>query len=371
MTGRKLSVIALILFFTLFGLACFASYILLLPPTLQARGENNFAEIHNVQEEAANLEDTAAIWFTGDVMLSRQVGQFGLSRGSDFSWRELKQIFNPLTEQVVINFEGCSAPGSIFLLSQPFRFPVSDFMVKGTSEAGVTHASLANNHSSDCGKEGARATTEILSANQIQSFGEPNSVSTSSVTYLYLDTTAISMLGINIIFKDYSIDELLTVVDHMNETSDFQIAYLHWGDEYSPLSNLQQRTLARQLVDLGVDLIIGHHPHVIQEVERIGNALVFYSLGNLIFDQYFSSSVQEGVLLKMVKENSKLVVELHPVTSEHERMQPRLMTVDERNLFMESWIKRSDPSLKGEMETKRLDLRFNLASSSKKAIIAP
>jgi poly-gamma-glutamate synthesis protein (capsule biosynthesis protein) len=71
--------------------------------------------------------------------------------------------------------------------------------------------------------------------------------------------------------------------------------YPHWGTEYALTPNKKQVRLAHEWIDAGVDVIIGHHPHVIQSVEVYKDKYIFYSLGNFIFDQYFSFNTTHGI----------------------------------------------------------------------------
>ena len=61
----------------------------------------------------------------------------------------------------------------------------------------------------------------------------------------------------------------------MSKTTDIQLAYIHWGEEYNNNQSEQQRNVAIKLAQMGIDVIIGHHPHVIQGIERIKDTLVF------------------------------------------------------------------------------------------------
>jgi poly-gamma-glutamate synthesis protein (capsule biosynthesis protein) len=71
----------------------------------------------------------------------------------------------------------------------------------------------------------------------------------------------------------------------------------HFGDEYQPLSNDRQKRIARAAVDAGADIVVGHHAHVAQEVEEYNNGVIAYSLGNFVFDQYFSEETMQGLKL--------------------------------------------------------------------------
>ena len=142
---------------------------------------------------------------------------------------------------------------------------------------------------------------------------------------------------------------------------------MHWGVEYANTNSATQRKLAQTLSKLGVDIIVGHHPHVVQNIELIDNTLVFYSLGNFIFDQYFSVPVQQGLVLKL---DSDLGIELLPVSSEEVRVQPAFMAKEKRKLFLESLSRRSDIRLVEDILMGKILYQNMLASSSEVAIMA-
>jgi poly-gamma-glutamate synthesis protein (capsule biosynthesis protein) len=90
------------------------------------------------------------------------------------------------------------------------------------------------------------------------------------------------------------------------ERADIILVMFHFGDEYKTKSNSIQKYFSHLAIDLGADLIIGHHPHVVQEIEEYKGKYIAYSLGNFIFDQNFSKETMEGMLLKVVIENKKI-----------------------------------------------------------------
>jgi poly-gamma-glutamate synthesis protein (capsule biosynthesis protein) len=86
--------------------------------------------------------------------------------------------------------------------------------------------------------------------------------------------------------------------------SSFVVVYAHWGDEYSPITEYQ-KSLAHSFIDAGADLIVGSHPHIIQETENYMGKNIYYSLGNFIFDQYFSDEVKTGGGVELVFDGSE------------------------------------------------------------------
>jgi poly-gamma-glutamate synthesis protein (capsule biosynthesis protein) len=79
--------------------------------------------------------------------------------------------------------------------------------------------------------------------------------------------------------------------------------YSHWGDEYVT-ANAMQKSLARRFIDAGAEIVIGAHPHVVQEHELYAGKHIYYSLGNFIFDQYFNEQVRRGLMLELALDAS-------------------------------------------------------------------
>ena len=123
--------------------------------------------------------------------------------------------------------------------------------------------------------------------------------------------------------------------------------YIHWGNEYKESSNWQQKELAHLMIDSGVDLIIGSHSHVVQEIEQYNDKLIFYSLGNFVFDQYFSPETQEGLAVGLELSSEKGNVYLFP-TGSH-RSQPYLIDNTEKTKFLKDLSSKSSPELKEQI----------------------
>ena len=143
---------------------------------------------------------------------------------------------------------------------------------------------------------------------------------------------------------------------------------MNWGEEYSEVASASKHKLESVLAENSTDIIIGHHPHVVQNIEKINETLVFYSLGNYIFDQYFSDSVQKGLMLKLSLENG-LKIELLPVSSLENHAQPKLLVAKEKTVFLEELALRSDNALVEQILAGSLALTVALASSTEVAIM--
>ena len=102
------------------------------------------------------------------------------------------------------------------------------------------------------------------------------------------------------------------------------IVSFHWDEEYQPRPSQKQEYFAHLAIGSGADLVIGHHPHNIQPVEKYANSWIAYSLGNFVFDQGFSKETVEGLLLEIIIENKKIIAVNFKIIEISEFFQPYL-----------------------------------------------
>lgn len=148
-----------------------------------------------------------------------------------------------------------------------------------------THLSLNNNHTFDLFEDGLDETITVLDQLNIKAFGL-NYSTISQYDTLEKNGIRLGIFAINWVqtqfngrlFKD--LEEIN--VGKLKENLDFLICSLHWGDDHNVFINREQQETARLLIDRGIDLIIGHHPHVPQGYEIYRDRYIFYSLGNFI-----------------------------------------------------------------------------------------
>ena len=108
------------------------------------------------------------------------------------------------------------------------------------------------------------------------------------------------MIDWNVPVFTSSYDKLLSdmAFPETKRENDVWIMSIHWGTEFIPYPNKEQVDLAHKLVDNGVDIVHGHHPHVFQPIEHYKNGLVMYSMGNFLFDENFAKETQKSYCLK-------------------------------------------------------------------------
>jgi len=241
--------------------------------------------------------------FGGDVMLDRavrnKVGPINYKIFDD----SLIEFFSS-ADIAVINLEGpvtdlpsISAPAP-FLAPESFSFTFDPQSLQELVRAGIDAVSVGNNHIRDRGPEGVRQSKIHLDAQSIAHFGLPNEEASLS-TIIEKDETRFGLIAYNQFIPTVSDERFIELVQDLASTTAFTIVFPHWGNEYETIPTAKQALLARSFIDAGADLVVGAHPHVIQSFETYNNRAVAYSLGNLIFDQWFEEPVRNGVLLRI------------------------------------------------------------------------
>ncbi|MBU0732411.1 CapA family protein [Patescibacteria group bacterium] len=260
--------------------------------------------------------------FGGDVMLSRYVARASEARGnySEPFVRiadELKQ-----NDLAFINLEAPFArSGPYYVDDNAMSFRVDPRFMDGLNLAGIDMASLANNHIGNAGQDGIAFTKEHLVNNGIG---------------YCLETWAIEEVnGTKFAFLCYAYDrnldtnKLISDINSVKDQADVIIVSMHNGSEYTENISSSQSGFAHTAIDHGADMVIGHHPHVVQRMEEYNGKYIFYSLGNLIFDQDWSHETTLGAAIKVWWEGDQVKkIQFKPVKIDYD-FQPRWMDFEE------------------------------------------
>ncbi len=289
--------------------------------------------------------ESESVLFVGDVMLGRAVEDKINAIGPKL-FDGVRSLQKSATH-VVCNFESAMAIPHVRTPDFGFQFSVSEDAVALLSDAGVTHANLANNHALDYNEDGYTNAYRILREHNITSFGAPKDTTASSTTIFTVNGVAIGLIGIHAVWGDPDRAVLAKSLSELSRVTDRQIVVVHWGIEYEPTHSKAQEELAEFLVSNGADVIIGHHPHVIQDIALVRGVPVFYSLGNYVFDQYWGSDVTTGLAVRMTMVTDSLRFELVPISIT--RAVPHVLEGDERTTVLTSLAKRSDIQLSGDI----------------------
>lgn len=316
-----------------------------------------FGAVQDYVVPAPSPVQSASIFWLGDIMLGRDVETRLKAKSPLYAFSGLPELRE--ARAVVGNFEA-----SIPLVHEPtpdlfMKFSVDPVLLSILAEGGLTHLSLANNHALDYLESGYRNTVYELGLRGFDVFGHPVWVSEkASVSYIEADDKNFAVIGINATYGQVDMEEVRKIIREVESESVMQIVYIHWGEEYVRRHSNAQEELAHDLIDSGVDMIIGHHPHVVQDIGEYKGALIFYSLGNFIFDQYFSSDVEEGLMLELLVKGEELSLLLHPVETRTTRVRPVNMTGNERQIFLSNLALRSDVAIKDEIAKGSILLQF-------------
>ena len=244
----------------------------------------------------------------GDVMLGRSVN-VSMQRRNDWRWPFL--VTADFLRSADITFGNLESP---LIYDCPptdtgMRFCGDFRAVEGLTFAGFDVLSLANNHIFNYGEQGFLETREILADQEIVGLGE------GEVGILKRDGWKVAVVAFEDVNDKIQVEQVEQVVRVAQAQSDLVVVSVHWGTEYTDMPDARQQTLGRALIDAGADIVAGHHPHWVQPVERYGKGVIFYSLGNFVFDQMWSEETRQGtVAVIAVDVEGGIDYQLVPVT---------------------------------------------------------
>lgn len=259
--------------------------------------------------------------FVGDIMLDRGVkNSVNKNMNSDFNELFQNTQFIKNADIAFANLEGpVSDRGRNVGSKYSFRFTPES--VISLSNAGFDIVSIANNHAGDWTHTAFMDTMTHLKENNIlYTGGGINKSEAISPTIIEKNGMKIGFLGFTDVGPNWleateknggillaSDPDFDTIVTNAKKDVDQLIVSFHWGVEYKPHTK-RQTELAHRAIDAGATLIIGHHPHVVDgDTEKYKNGFIVYSLGNFIFDQYFSTETMEGGVADIVLSKDSII----------------------------------------------------------------
>ncbi|MBI5469947.1 CapA family protein [Candidatus Kaiserbacteria bacterium] len=245
----------------------------------------------------------ARILFGGDIMFDRSIRTIAAEKGSDFIFSCLDPALTK-PDFIVANLEGPITDHESVSVGSAVGGPDDFTFTFPTSTARLLFAhhirmvNLGNNHILNFSREGLMQTITYLDAAGVLHFGDPDKQETDRVARLDIQGIPFSFVN----WSDWTSDN----TDHTVAQAKLEaqagrvvVVYTHWGDEYQPATDKEKR-LAHDFVDAGASIVIGSHPHIVQEHEVYNGKDIYYSLGNLIFDQYWNDAVRHGLMLDVV-----------------------------------------------------------------------
>lgn len=171
-------------------------------------------------------------------------------------------------------------------------------------------ANIANNHFAQHGSKVAEYTIGQLEKNDILVIGKNNKPATISKDGWNIKAWGVSLVTDKVDSQSYFRSSYENLINEIylpeKEENEIWVLSLHWGEEYHTVPDRKQKELASKLASYDFDLILGHHPHTLQTVEKINDCWVIYSHGNFLFDQNFSSLTQKGLISRLTIPSKKL-----------------------------------------------------------------
>jgi poly-gamma-glutamate synthesis protein (capsule biosynthesis protein) len=263
---------------------------------------------------------TTILAFVGDLMFDRGVDQaVKRNGGGDYGWifadtaklADADILFGNLEGPV--SDRGRDGGSAYSFRMEPALLPV-------LRQQGFDVLSVANNHAGDWGIAAFGDSLDRLAEQGFLAVGgganyfaaaEPRIIEKNGVKFGWL---GFSDVGPDWLRAGSSTPGLLAAADPRTpelikkaaEKSDVLIVSFHFGDEYEALPNWRQKQLAKMAIERGAKIVVGHHPHVVEPVETYKNGLIMYSLGNFVFDQYFSTSTMQGLAVKVIMRGDKI-----------------------------------------------------------------
>lgn len=289
-------------------------------------GEDDSIEVTSVvmgyysdKKSDHEIEPATTFVIAGDVMFDRNVWH-------NYKGQGLKKIFDNFgtrpfrgTDLALLNLEGPISAKEIDddwqSGSMVFNFPPET--TETLKYINVNAVSLANNHTANAGSSGLSNTKKVLDAAGIQYFGSPEGFSADKDILRIDGPVPLSVIGI-MTLSEFDQEALNSAIKSEKKLNRTVIVFPHWGEEYKEKHVAYQKNIAKEWIVAGADVIIGSHPHVVEDFEIVkpfdsaqGKPVV-YSLGNFIFDQFFSTETQRGLVIAGTITKDKITLSFLP-----------------------------------------------------------
>ena len=307
-------------------------------------------------ETVALLDEPVEILlsFTGDCILGTDenfyydtsFNAYYENYGSAYFFQNVKDVFEK-DDLTIINMEG-TLTDLTTRKDKQFAFKGDPEYVKVLTNGSVEAANMANNHTYDYGEESFKDTVNILEKNKIRTFGDD-------------ETVIIPVKGVNVgIFGIYELDDHEERIPQVKsdiaklkkDGADIIVAVFHWGNELERVPDDNQVMLAHLAIDEGADVVVGHHPHVLQGIDTYKGKTIAYSLGNFCFGGNYHPTEMDTMIFqqKFMIDTSKKITDSEinvipcSVSSESDcnNYQPTILEGDKAKRVLELIEERSD-----------------------------
>ena len=294
-------------------------------------------EIPKVEIEEPKVTETSlSLIMVGDCLIHGAIYDDAKTTNGSYDFSKMLELVKPIIQSYDLAFynqESILGGVELGLSSYP-RFNAPKEVGDAFLDLGFNLVSLANNHTLDKGKEGIYSSLDywrnkenIMTAGSYSSEENritPNIMEKNGITYALLAYTTTTN-GLNT-FKDepylitvYDEELVKADIERLRDKVDLLMVSMHWGEEYTHTPTEEQKEIAEYLASLNVDIVIGHHPHVVQPIDFIDNTMVIYSLGNFIASQYGINKLtglMAGITVKKTTIDNQITITLEEPTAQ-------------------------------------------------------
>ncbi|HEX9112803.1 MAG TPA: CapA family protein [Nitrospirota bacterium] len=295
-------------------------------------------------------QDELTVAAVGDIMLGGRAEPFLLESGPGYPFTEVMPFLGR-ADIVAGNLESAISTRGKAVENKKFTLRAGQIAARALRSAGIRVVTMANNHSMDFGPLALRDTLSSLEENGVLYTGAGMDLDDARTPAL------VKIKGRTIAFLAYSLtfpldffaspgrpgtapgfaDFVKADIEKVRPRADLVIVSFHWSSELLTAAKDYQIELGRKAVDWGADLVLGHHPHVLQELELYKGRLIAYSLGNFVFGSESNRTNTSMILLATFQGKTLVRAEAVPldVNNYRVRYRPRVLTGKEAALVFE------------------------------------
>ena len=291
--------------------------------------------------ERRPTDDEITLAAVGDIMLGHRAEPYLAGKGPDYPFVNVLPVLQQ-AHLVIGNLESPISSRGTAVPNKKFTLRAAPVAAAALKAAGIRVVSLANNHSMDFGPLALQDTLKVLGENDILYSGAGmNLEDARAPAFLKVGNLTLAFLSYSLTFplEFYAAagrpgtapgyrEFVKRDIEKARPRADLVVVSFHWGAELMTTAKDYQRELGRRSIDWGADLVLGHHPHILQELEVYRGRLIAYSLGNFVFGSESERTNSSMILLCTFKGKSLVRVEAVPLDVNNYRVayQPRILT---------------------------------------------
>lgn len=284
--------------------------------------------------EIPEEERRAVIAFAGDVTQSDVFGEATLYNSTSYALGEVAEIFGT-ADYAFLNLETCVSDRGETEKPEGFGFQSKPEYLEVFTAAGIDIVSLANNHVRDYGMDALYDTFSNVKEYGLSYVGagkditEANKLEVVELNGIKVGFTAFNMINMNPTWyatderaglacvDSENMSEYLELVKEYDKECDVLFVSVHWGIEYLYGVTEEQTEFAHALCDNGADIILGHHPHVLEPIEHYNGKVIFYSLGNFLFYKMTDDAGYTAAFTVEIDKNGFVSGNMYPVNIQY------------------------------------------------------